>query len=43
MSLPRLLNTGDLDWESVEHLVTWLVRRVEGWEEAWLYGTRGQN
>lgn len=43
VSSPHLLNTGDLDWESVEHLVTWLVRKVEGWEEAWLYGERGQD
>lgn len=43
VSAPLLLNTGDLQWESVEHLVAWLVRRVEGWEETWLYGERGQN
>lgn len=43
VSAPLLLNTGDLQWESVEHLVAWLARRVEGWEETWLYGERGQN
>ncbi|MET8697157.1 hypothetical protein ABZV65_31980 [Streptomyces bauhiniae] len=43
VSAPLLLNTGDLHWESVEHLVAWLARRVEGWEETWLYGERGQN
>ncbi|MGP2441366.1 hypothetical protein [Streptomyces sp. JW3] len=43
VSAPHLLNTGDLQWESVEHLVAWLARRVEGWEETWLYGERGQN
>ncbi|MFJ4031507.1 hypothetical protein [Streptomyces griseoluteus] len=43
VSAPFLLNTGDLQWESVEHLVAWLARRVEGWEETWLYGERGQN
>ncbi|TGA87983.1 restriction endonuclease [Streptomyces sp. MZ04] len=42
-SSPRLLNTHDLDWESVEHLVAWLVRKLEGWEETWLYGEQGQN
>ncbi|KUL53269.1 restriction endonuclease [Streptomyces sp. NRRL S-1521] len=43
VSAPLLLNTEDLRWESVEHLVAWLARRVEGWEETWLYGERGQN
>ncbi|MFD5748962.1 hypothetical protein [Streptomyces sp. NPDC127033] len=43
VSAPLLLNTGDLQWENVEHLVAWLARRVEGWEETWLYGERGQN
>ncbi|MER5774564.1 HEAT repeat domain-containing protein [Streptomyces sp. NPDC002039] len=40
---PHLLNTHDLDWESVEYLIAWLVRKVEGWEETWIYGERGQN
>ncbi|MET8012899.1 restriction endonuclease [Streptomyces sp. NPDC005271] len=43
VSAPHLLNTADLEWESVAHLVAWLARRVEGWEETWLYGERGQN
>ncbi len=43
VSAPHLLNTADLEWESVEHLVAWLARRVERCEETWLYGERGQN
>ncbi|MFI5638448.1 hypothetical protein ACIA8H_13635 [Streptomyces goshikiensis] len=43
VSSPHLLNTHDLDWESVEYLIAWLVRKVEGWEETWIYGERGQN
>lgn len=43
VSAPLLLNTHELDWEGVEHLVAWLTRRVEGWDEAWRYGTQGQN
>ncbi|MFC8663973.1 restriction endonuclease [Streptomyces sp. NPDC057199] len=39
---PMLLNTHELPWETVEHLVAWLAREVEGCQEAWLYGTRGQ-
>ncbi|MFB6887733.1 hypothetical protein ACFCX4_00250 [Kitasatospora sp. NPDC056327] len=39
---PVLLNTGDLSWEAVEHLVVALAREVDQAREARLFGRRGQ-
>ncbi|MFF5860471.1 tetratricopeptide repeat protein [Streptomyces sp. NPDC012751] len=39
---PLLLNTGDLTWEAVEHLVAALALEVDQAREARLFGRRGQ-
>ncbi|GAA1749055.1 hypothetical protein [Streptomonospora arabica] len=39
---PLLLNTHDLSWEAVEHLVAALALQVDRAREARLYGRRGQ-
>ncbi|MBB4932846.1 hypothetical protein F4561_003666 [Lipingzhangella halophila] len=39
---PLLLNTHELSWEAVEHLVAALAPQVDRAREARLYGRRGQ-
>lgn len=43
VTAPLVLNTYDLSWEAVEHLVVTLALKVDGAREARLFGRRGQN